>query len=83
MFGFPVGDTTLQIGTSWVKATMKSGDPINSLCNQIGIRAMLNRLVLAPTGLDVVRKLARLCGEKNSKTGLNFEREFLLASSPE
>lgn len=79
---FPVGDTTLQIGTSWLKATLKSGDPINSLQNQFGVRAMLNRLVLAPAGRDAVRKLVRLCGEKNSKTGVNFEREFLLASSP-
>lgn len=79
---FPVGETTLQIGTSWVKATLKSGDPINSLRNQFGVRAMLNRLVLAPTGREAVRKLARLCGEKNSKVGINFEREFLLASSP-
>jgi len=78
---FPVGDTTLQIGTSWLKVTLKSGDPINSLRNQFGVRAVLNRLVLAPAGRDVVRKLTRLCGEQNSKAGVAFERELWLASA--
>jgi hypothetical protein len=75
---FPIGDTTVQIGTSWLKMTFKAGDPINSVRNRFGVRAMLNRLVLAPAGRPIVRKLVRLCGEERSKIGVNFEREFLL-----
>jgi hypothetical protein len=78
---FPVGDTTLQIGTSWLKMSLKTGDPINTLRNQFGVRAMINRLLLAPAGREVVRKLAGLCGEKRSRRGLDFEREFLRESS--
>lgn len=75
---FPLGDTTLQIGTSWLKTTLKAGDPINSVRNQFGARAMLNRLILAPAGRDVLRKLARFCGEEHSARGLEFQRAFML-----
>jgi hypothetical protein len=78
---FPVGDTTIQIGLSWLKVAAKGGSPGNSLLNQFGVRAMLNRLILAPTGKSVLRKLCKLFGEEHSRLGINFERDYLAKDS--
>ncbi len=78
---FPVGDTTIQIGLGWLKATMKSGSPGNSLRNQFGVRALLNRLVLGPTGNSVLGKLRKLFGEQHSRLGSDFERDYVLEQS--
>jgi hypothetical protein len=74
---FPVGDTTIQIGLSWLKATFKAGDPINRGQNLIGVRASMNRLVLAPAGAKSIRKLAKLFGEETSQLGINLEKALL------
>jgi len=73
---FPVGDTTVQIGVDWLKTTFKSGDPINSAKNLVGVRALMNRLVLAPAGGGIARKLAKLFGEEKSRLGRELETEL-------
>ena len=73
---FPVGDTSVQIGLSWIRTSIKAGDPVNSLKNRLGVRAQMNRLVLAPSGIGLVRKLAKIFGEENSRLGRNLESDL-------
>lgn len=76
----PAGDTTVQVGVSLLKVGMKVGAPLNSLLNRGGIRAQINRLVIAPPGRGSIRKLLKLLGEEHTQRGINLEREFLLRS---
>lgn len=71
-----VGDTSLQIGLGFVKVTEKTGAPINSMQNLYGVRAAVNRLVLAPSSSSVLRKLAKLLGEENSGLGIALEADY-------
>ena len=73
----PAGDTTIQIGLSWLKVTARGDSPVNTILNRFGVRAMLNRLVLAPTGKALLPKLCKLFGEENSHIGIKFERDYL------
>jgi hypothetical protein len=77
----PSGDTTIQISLGFLKVTAQVGSPVNSLLNRIGVRAMLNRLVLAPTGNAVLPKLRKLFGEEHSRIGADFERDYLAEAS--
>ncbi len=61
----PSGDTSVQVGLSWLKVTMKGGSPLNSLINQFGIRAELNELVLQSPGQNAVSKLIDLVAGRN------------------
>jgi hypothetical protein len=63
------GDTTLQFGFSWLKVGTKSGSPVNAVKNKFGMRAELNRLILAPTGYNSVKKFTRMLGEQHTKRG--------------
>ena len=76
----PEGDTTIQIGLEWLNASVNPAGFVNKVINLIGVRALMNRLVLAPAGANVVRKLAELFGEKNSALGRDLEFALLQSS---
>ncbi|HKP04192.1 MAG TPA: hypothetical protein VJU77_12635 [Chthoniobacterales bacterium] len=77
----PVGDTTMQIGFSFLKITGKIGAPINSIKNRFGVRAQLNKLILMPAGRTALKRLIKHFGEGHSKLGRALERDFLAQSS--
>lgn len=68
----PEGGATIQLGVSWFKLNLKTCLSVNAIRNRFGMRAELNRLVLAPTGEGAVRKLIRLFGEGNTSRGHAF-----------
>jgi hypothetical protein len=78
----PAGDSTLQIGLSWLRVTTKTGSPANALKNQFGVRAALNRLVLAPAGRNALNKFIRMLGEENTSRGMSFHKAALQNSNP-
>ncbi len=65
----PPGDTAVQFSIGWLKVGTKGGDPVNAIRNQFGMRAEVNRLVLAPGGRNALRKLMKMLGEQHSKLG--------------
>ncbi len=77
----PPGDTTLQFGLSWLKVTTKGGSPGNSVKNMFGVRAELNRLILAPAGCRSLKKFLRMLGEENTGRGLAFQKAMFLRST--
>lgn len=74
------GDTTLQLGFSWLKVATKIGSPISWAQNLFGIRAQLNRMILGPTGRNSIKSLLKLFGEENSQRGQLVEKELLRSS---
>jgi hypothetical protein len=78
----PPGDTTVQFGTSWAKIGFKGGSPLNAVQNLFGMRAEINRLVLAPAGHRAIMKLLRMMGEQNTKRGGALKDELVLRSAP-
>ncbi len=73
----PAGDTTLQLGISWLKLTTKIGSPLDAFRNRFGVRAQIGQLILNSPGRNTFDKLLKLLGEENSKRGLAFKQEFL------
>ena len=65
----PRGDTTIQFGVSWLKVGFKGGSPLNAIKNMFGMRAELNRLILAPAGYSSVKKFTKMLGEQHTKRG--------------
>jgi hypothetical protein len=65
----PQGDTTIQVGVSWLKVGVKAGAPLNTIKNRFGIRAQLNRLILAPAGFKSVKKFTKMLGEQHTTRG--------------
>jgi hypothetical protein len=77
----PQGDTTVQIGISWLKVTAKGGSPVNALKNLYGMRAEVNRLVLQPSGHKTIKKLLRMLGEERTKRGRKLKDELVRRSA--
>lgn len=77
----PEGQTSLQFGLNWLRVVTKSGSPVNSARNLFGVRAAMNRLILAPPGRKAFQKLVGLFGERNSKHGRELERQFMNRAS--
>jgi hypothetical protein len=73
----PEGQTSLQFGLSWLRVVGKSGSPVNSARNLFGVRAAMNRLILAPPGQRALRRLIGLFGEDHSKRGRDLEWAFM------
>lgn len=65
----PQGDTTVQFGVSWLKVGFKGGSPLNAIRNMFGMRAELNRLILAPAGYNSIKKFTKMLGEQHTKRG--------------
>lgn len=79
----PPGDTTVQIGISWLKVTAKGGSPGNAIKNLFGMRAEVNRLVLNPAGHKSMKKLLRMLGDQHTKRGRQFYDELARRSAPQ
>jgi hypothetical protein len=77
----PLGDTTVQIGISWLKVTTKGGSPGNAIKNLFGMRAEVNRLVLSPSGHKSMKKLLRMLGEQNTRRGRRLKDELIQRSA--
>jgi hypothetical protein len=73
----PVGETSVQLGLSWLKLTFKTGSPVNSLANQFGVRAELNRLALAAPGHNAVKKLIEFVGGTENLHGVRLQQDIL------
>jgi hypothetical protein len=73
----PEGQTSLQFGLNWLRVVTKSGSPINSARNLFGVRAAMNRLILAPPGQKAFRRLMTLFGAGGTRRGRDLERMFL------
>ena len=71
------GDTSIQVGLSWLKGTVKVGSHINSMRNRFGVRAMLNRLILGSQNKTVLTKLCKLFDAEFSRVGVDFRRDYL------
>lgn len=56
------GDVSIRFGLSWLNVTTKVGAPVNTLQNKLGVRAQINRLILAPAGRRSLQKLLTLLG---------------------
>ncbi len=69
----PPGDTSVQISIGWLTVSTKGGDPVNAIKNRFGMRAEVNRLVLAPGGNYAMKKLLKMLGEQHTRTGKSFE----------
>jgi len=52
------------------------GNPINSLRNQFGVRAMVNKLILGHSGNAELKKLLRFFGHHNSDIGMKILDHF-------
>jgi len=72
----PAGDTTVQFGFGFVRAGFKVGSPFNDLKNRFGMRAEINRLVLAPAGMNAIDKLLVMLGEKSSEYGRKLKEQL-------
>ena len=77
----PLGDTTVQIGISWLKVTAKGGSPGNAIKNLFGMRAEVNRLVLNPAGHKSMKKLLHMLGEQHTKRGRQLKDELAKRSA--
>ncbi|MFT3783551.1 MAG: hypothetical protein QM790_16175 [Nibricoccus sp.] len=71
------GDTSVQVGVSWLKVSTKAESPINRLKNQYGARAELNKIILSPTGHESIKKLVSLVENENSTPAIKLTRDIL------
>jgi hypothetical protein len=70
------GETSLQCGASWLKVGFKVGRLINKIRNHVGVRAAVNRLIVADGGLDGLRKAIGFF-ESDQKRMVAIEHAFL------
>jgi hypothetical protein len=73
------GETSLQCGASWLKVGFKLGKVINNVRNRLGVRAAMNRLIIADAGRDGLRKLIGFFATDGRRT-LEIEQAFLRRS---
>lgn len=67
--------TTFTAGIDILKIAIK-GSPINTLQNQFGVRAMINKLILGPSGSAELKKLLRFFGHHNTRVGMLVLEHF-------
>ena len=66
---------TMEAGVGIFKIATQS-DPINSIKNQFGVRATLNRLFFGSNGKPEIKKLVKMFDKQNTAIGYNIERHF-------
>ena len=54
----------------------KQINPIESIKNQFGVRAMLNKLIFGGSGKPEIQKYIKMFGEKGSEIGFKVEQSF-------
>lgn len=73
--GSPNSPVTMEAGIGIFKISIK-GNPIESLKNQFGIRATLNKLIFGSNGKPEIVKYTRMFGERGTPIGYELERQF-------
>lgn len=73
---FGPNDPTFTTGIGVLKISLKK-DPVNSLVNQFGVRSLVNRLILANTGVAEIKKLLGFFGHEKSVIGLKVIDHFI------
>lgn len=75
--GDTLGITTVQMGaTALPKLTFKVGALVNSIRNQFGVRAQLNRILLTEPGSKAVKRLCGFFDQSNGKYALDLEHDL-------
>jgi predicted metal-dependent enzyme (double-stranded beta helix superfamily) len=74
-FGAKSAPVTMEAGIGIFKIAMQ-GNPLESMRNQFGIRATLNRLIMGGSGRSELRKYTSMFGERGSGIGYEIERFF-------
>lgn len=67
---------TMEAGMGIFKIATQS-NPIESLKNQFGIRATINKLIFGGGGKPEIRKYIHMFGEKGTSIGYEIERSFM------
>jgi hypothetical protein len=62
-------------GIDILKIAIK-GDPINTIQNQYGVRAMINKLILGASGDTELKKLLKFFGHHNTSVGMKISEHF-------
>ncbi len=74
-YGAESKPVTMEAGMGIFKIATQ-GNPLESIKNQFGVRAMLNKLVLGGAGRAELKKYVSMFGEKGSEIGYEIERSF-------
>jgi hypothetical protein len=67
--------TTFTAGIDVLKIAIK-GSPINTLQNQFGVRAMINKLILGKSGSSELKKFLKFFGHNNTSIGMKVIEHF-------
>lgn len=74
-YGAASNPVTMEAGMGIFKIAMQ-GNPLESIKNQFGIRATLNKLIFGSAGRTEMKKYIRMFGEQGSEIGYEIERSF-------
>lgn len=74
-YGAASTPVTMEAGMGIFKIAMQ-GNPLESIKNQFGIRATLNKLIFGSAGRTEMKKYIRMFGEQGSEIGYEIERSF-------
>lgn len=74
-YGSSNNPVSLEAGIGIFKIAVQ-GNPIESIKNQFGIRARLNKLILNGTGKAEIQKFVKMFGESGTETAYEIERSF-------
>ncbi|MFQ6403740.1 hypothetical protein ACIDE9_03175 [Methylophilus sp. 'Pure River'] len=68
-------NTTFTVGINIFNIAMK-GSPINTLQNQFGVRAMINKLILGASGTGELKRLLKFFEHHNTSIGMQVLEHF-------
>lgn len=74
-YGSNNNPVSMEVSVGIFKMTFQ-GNPIETIKNQFGIRATLNKLILNGSGKAEIRKFVKMFGESGTKTAYEIERSF-------
>jgi hypothetical protein len=74
-YGVTDNPVTMEAGLGIFKIATQ-GNPIESIKNQFGIRATLNKLIFGAGGKSEIRKYINMFGEKGTAIGYEIEKSF-------
>ncbi len=76
-YGTSTNPVSMEAGVGIFKVAIK-GNPLDSLKNQFGIRATLNKLILGSSGREEIRKYVKMFGVDGSATAYEIENSFIV-----
>ncbi len=71
-----LGETSVSVGVSWPTLNLNPGAIWKAVRNRFGVRAQINKLILAPRGERAIKKLIRMIGEGRTQHGNKLEQEI-------